>query len=185
MDLKPMNLSSLPIQTQLIEDAVCAFEPNQDALAAILVGSLAKGTGDRVSDADILVFTRHGFHRTCQAAFDAFETGKDIFYQLEGNHSEKACFRKYLFGDMTSAEIHVLDESEAFPVCKPYQILFDKADIVPPRIVETPSPEHKDFPVYTNGDEGLIWELFDCIKWLSRGDNQLAKGYLKRLAEKL
>ncbi|KIS91663.1 hypothetical protein H333_13250, partial [Vibrio parahaemolyticus 12315] len=32
---------------------------------------------------------------------------------------------------------------------------------------------------------GLIWELLECIKWLSRGKNELAKSYPKKLADKL
>jgi hypothetical protein len=38
---------------------------------------------------------------------------------------------------------------------------------------------------YPHGDDGLIWELVDCIKWLSRGRRPLAKDYLVKLAESI
>lgn len=86
---------------------------------------------------------------------------------------------------MTSAEIHCLDLEEPFMLSKPYKVLFDKSDIVTSRLTDAPAPKHKDFPAYTSGDQGLIWELFDCIKWLSRDDTTLAKDYIKKLANKL
>ncbi|EEX36527.1 conserved hypothetical protein [Vibrio metschnikovii CIP 69.14] len=40
--------------------------------------------------------------------------------------------------------------------------------MVESRLTDIPAPKHEDFPTYVHGDKGLIWELFDCIKWLSR-----------------
>lgn len=73
-------------------------------------------------------------------------------------------FKKYIFTDLTSAEIHCLDVSEPFQLAQPFLVLFDKAGIVPARVTDEPAPKHENFPVYTSGDEGLMWELFDCIK---------------------
>ncbi|EKM28357.1 hypothetical protein VCHENC02_5740, partial [Vibrio harveyi] len=72
-----------------------------------------------------------------------------------------------------------------FQLSRPFKVLFDKADIIDELVTDEPAPKHEDFPVYTSGDQGLIWELFDCIKWLSRDNNELAKNYLKKLADKL
>jgi hypothetical protein len=180
-----INGQHLPLQQALIESACAAFASEQDVIAAVLVGSLAAGKGDRVSDADIVVFTQHGFHRSAASCFARFEAGKDIFYCLSGDHNEQAMFKKYIFTDLTSAEIHCLDVSEPFQLAQPFMVLFDKVDIVPARVTDEPAPKHENFPVYTSGDEGLIWELFDCIKWLSRGNNSLAKGYLKKLSAAL
>ncbi|PKF81600.1 hypothetical protein CW749_02895 [Vibrio sp. vnigr-6D03] len=178
-------MQCLDKQEALIKDAVTSFQESPDVLAAVLVGSLAGGTGDRVSDADIVVFSTNNFHKNNSDQFEQFVIGKEVFYCLSGEHNDKACFRKYLFGDMTSAEIHILDVSEEFEICKPYKILFDKSSVTPSRISNQPAPKHENFPVFPNGDDGLIWELFDCVKWLSRGDKDLAKGYLKRLAKQL
>ncbi|BCK33164.1 hypothetical protein VCSRO96_3059 [Vibrio cholerae] len=100
--------------------------------------------------------------------------------------SQRKClFQKVHFGDLTSAEIHCLDLSEPFEISKPFKVLFDKTGMVESRLTDIPAPKHEDFPTYVHGDKGLIWELFDCIKWLSRDNNQLAKNYLKKLSEKL
>ena len=64
-------------------------------------------------------------------------------------------------------------------------MLFDKTGAVESRLTDAPAPKHEDSPAYKNGDQGLIWELLECIKWLSRGKNELAKSYLKKLADKL
>ncbi|MBN3492483.1 hypothetical protein [Vibrio neptunius] len=180
-----LNLSNLPLQQALVDSVVDAFIDNEDALAAVLLGSLAAETGDRVSDADVVVFTTNGFHRRSERAYEAFENNKDIFYCLDGFHNDRAFFKKYIFNDMTSAEIHCLDLEEPFMLSKPFKVLFDKSDIVTSRLTDAPAPKHKDFPAYTSGDQGLIWELFDCIKWLSRDDTTLAKDYIKKLANKL
>ncbi len=185
MTLDPSNLSRLPLQRHLVVSAYDAFADEADVRAIVLLGSLAAGTGDRVSDADIVVFTRNEFHRTCEAAFARFEAGKDIFHRLDSKDDGPATFRKYLFSDFTSAEIHCIDLAAPFRLSRPFQVLIDKDDVVSGRTTPAPPPKHEDFPVYQNGDEGLIWELFDCIKWLSRGDVDLAKGYLRYLADKL
>ncbi|PAU39903.1 hypothetical protein CKF94_02255 [Vibrio coralliilyticus] len=183
--LPQLNLSHLPLQQALVDSIYHAFIDHEDVLAAVLLGSLAAETGDRVSDADVIVFTTNGFHRTSDLAYRAFESNKEIFYCLEGFHSDHAFFKKYIFNDMTSAEIHCLDLEEPFMLSKPYKVLFDKSDIVTSRLTDAPAPKHKDFPAYTSGDQGLIWELFDCIKWLNRDDTTLAKEYIKKLANKL
>ncbi|MBN3573185.1 hypothetical protein [Vibrio neptunius] len=180
-----LNLSNLPLQQALVDSVVDAFIDDEDVLAAVLLGSLAAETGDRVSDADVVVFTTNGFHRRSERAYQAFESNKDIFYCLDGFHNDRAFFKKYIFNDMTSAEIHCLDLEEPFMLSKPFKVLFDKSSVVTARLTDAPAPQHKDFPAYTSGDQGLIWELFDCIKWLSRDDTTLAKDYIKKLANKL
>tara|TARA_Y100001956_G_scaffold77901_1_gene88926 strand:- start:1200 stop:1766 length:567 start_codon:yes stop_codon:yes gene_type:complete len=181
-----LDLSALPLQRELVESAVTAFQPQEDVIAAVLLGSLAGGRGDRVSDADIIVFTKNNFHTTdAQSCYEQFEYGKEIFYKLAGFHNDNACFKKYIFTDLTSAEIHCVDLAEEFSISKPFIVLFDKSNIVEGRLTDEPAPKHENFPVYTNGDEGLIWELFDCIKWASRDNHQLVKSYIKKLAHKL
>lgn len=178
-------LASLPHQQAILDAFINSFEPEPDVVAAVLLGSLAGGSGDRLSDADLMVFTQNDFHRRSDAAYQRFEQQFEILYRLEGDHNERARYKKYLFGDCTSAEIHCADVSEPFDIARPFQVLFDKTDVVTPRLTDQPAPAHEDFPVYEQGDAGLIWELLSCIKWLSRGQTDIAKGYLKRLAQML
>ena len=185
MSSDKLGLEHLPLQSELVRSACSAFISEHDVVAAVLLGSLASGKGDRVSDADILVFTKNDFHQSAHECFTAFECDKEIFYQLDGFHNDNAYFKKYIFNDLTSAEIHCLDLGESFSISKPFKVLFDKKGIIEQRVTDEPAPKHEDFPAYTNGDEGLTWELFDCIKWMSRGNHELAKNHLKKLVEQL
>lgn len=185
MNQEGLKLEYLPLQENLVRSVCSAFFEEEDVIAGVLLGSLAAGRGDRVSDADIILFTQNDFHKYAESCFSSFEAGREAFYCLDGYHNENAYFRKYIFHDMTSAEIHCFDSCEPFDICRPLQVLFDKAGVVEGKLTEEPVPKHEDFPVYTNGDKGLIWELFDCIKWLSRGENELAKSYLKKLSAKI
>lgn len=185
MSLDDLKLEHLPLQYELVKSVHSAFVSEKNVVAAVLLGSLAAGTGDRVSDIDILILTQNGFHKSIDGCFSAFESDKEVFYLLDGFHNENAYFKKYIFSDLTSAEVHCLDLSEPFRISRPFKVLFDKNGIVEQRLTDEPAPKHEDFPVYTCGDKGLTWELFDCIKWLSRGNNGLAKSYLKKLADKL
>lgn len=180
-----LDIDHLPLQYELVRSAYSALVSEENVVAAVLLGSLAAGQGDRVSDADILAFTQNGFHKTADSCMSAFEANKEIFYCLDGFHNENAFFKKYIFNDLTSAEIHFIDLRESFNISKPYEVLFDRCNIVEGRLTDEPAPIHENFPVYTRGDKGLIWELFDCIKWLSRDNNDLAKSYLKKLSEKI
>lgn len=155
-------------------------KPN--VIAAVLLGSLAGGSGDRLSDLDLMVFTRHGFHRHSETVYKEFEQAFNVLYRLEGEHNQRACFKKYIFDDCTSTEIHCADLSEPFAIARPFQILFDKTNVVAQQLTDQPAPRHENFAVYEHNNAGLIWELLSCIKWLSRDKTELAKDYLRRLA---
>ncbi|MFS1902625.1 nucleotidyltransferase domain-containing protein [Vibrio lentus] len=185
MRTEKLDLEQLPLQSELIRSVCSAFMVESDVVAAVLLGSLAAGKGDRVSDADILIFTKNNFHKSANKCFSVFEHDKEIFYLLDDFHNDNAYFKKYIFNDLTSTEVHCLDLSEPFSISKPFKVLFDKTGIIEQRVTSEPAPKHEDFPAYTNGDKGLTWELFDCIKWMSRGNHELAKNHLKKLVDKL
>lgn len=88
-----VNGQHLPLQQALIESACAAFASEQDVIAAVIVGSLAAGKGDRVSDADIVVFTQHGFHRSAASCFARFEAGKDIFIACQVITMNRRCLK--------------------------------------------------------------------------------------------
>ena len=180
-----LNLMHLPLQGALIDAVYQSLASEKDALAAVLLGSLAGERGDRVSDADIIVFTTNSFHQKVASKEHVVKFEKGPFYTINGFHTPFAYFEKHLFYDLTSIEIHYVDLTESFAISEPYKVLFDKQSIISSRLTDELAPKHEDFEVYTAGDEGLIWELFDCIKWLSRNETELAKQYLKKLANKL
>ncbi|MGF1869921.1 hypothetical protein [Photobacterium indicum] len=179
------DIKGLPLHQKIVDSVVKTFFLNEDVVAGALIGSLSNGKGDRISDVDIIIFTKNDFHKNTTTSFAEFEKGKDVFYSICGDHNDKASFRKYIFHDLTSAEIHCVDLAEGFELSSPNEVLFDKANFISTILSSNPAPKHEDFPVYTAGDEGLIWELFDCLKWLSRGNKKLAKDYIKKLAKQL
>ncbi|MCX9504834.1 hypothetical protein IG513_17700, partial [Vibrio cholerae] len=54
MNLDDLGLETLPLQRELIESVLFSFMYEENVVAGVLLGSLAAGTGDRVSDADVL-----------------------------------------------------------------------------------------------------------------------------------
>ena len=181
MKLKP----ELILQEKIIKSACKAFEFENDVIAIILIGSLAKGGGDRISDADLMILTKNKFHNQVEKCYKKFEEDKDIVYCFDDLNEDEYYSKKYLFHDFTSAEIHCLDLSGDIKIHNPYLVLLDKENIVPSLTCDKPAPKHEDFPAYYYGDKGLIWDVFECVKWLSRGKNELAKHHIKKLAKEL
>lgn len=118
-----LNLGYLPLQSELVRSVCSAFISENDVVAAVQLGSLAAGKGDRVSDADILVFTKNNFHKSANKCFSVFERDKEIFYLLDGFHNDNAYFKKYIFNNLTSTEVHCLDLSEPFSISKPFKAI--------------------------------------------------------------
>lgn len=83
MSQDELNIEHLPLQNELVKSASVSFSSEDNVLAAVLLGSLAAGKGDRISDADILIFTQNGFHKIADLCFSNFEAGKEVFYCLK------------------------------------------------------------------------------------------------------
>ncbi|ELL3762528.1 hypothetical protein ACUFKR_003699, partial [Vibrio cholerae] len=75
MNLDDLGLETLPLQRELIESVLFSFMHEENVVAGVLLGSLAAGTGDRVSDADVLIFTQNNFHNDSNRCFQTFESG--------------------------------------------------------------------------------------------------------------
>lgn len=170
-----------PRQRALLQTLAHQGEAHPDIEAAVVVGSLAKGTADRVSDVDVLLLATPGFHRQAEPLVRAIVGDREIFHCWQGEHDEDASYWRYIFCDMTSIEIHILDRGVTFPLARPYLTLFDKAACVPALEVSGPTPSHWDFPAYMAQGGGLVWELFDCLKWAERGQRALVRHHLRKL----
>jgi hypothetical protein len=162
---------------------LCARTPA--CLALCLVGSYAKGCGDRVSDLDLAAFVLDG--RADEFIEQAHEVlaVDELLDQYAGAYGSRGRFRKYVFLDFTSCELHAFSVPTDFRLRRPFIAVWDPSDFLSGLVVEGEPPKHEDFDAYQHGDEGLIWELVDCIKWLKRGRVTLAKDYLRKLAGKL
>ncbi len=158
---------------------LCAQTPECRGLA--LVGSFAKGTGDRLSDLDLAAFVADGhesrFLRQAQAVLDS----EPVLHQYSVKRPGDVAFSKVIYLDAASCEFHAFSDKSRFQLRPPYWPLWNPAGYLETRVVQEPPPRHEDFTPYPHGDDGLVWELYDCIKWLHRGRTALAKGYLTKL----
>ncbi len=167
---------------QRLEGLVGLAEADPRVLAMCLVGSYAKGTGDRVSDLDLVAFAAEGHAQSLlQAAYDVLRQA-EVLNQFTGTHRAGGSFRKLVYLDFSSVEFHVFEANSPFRLKRPYLAVWDPHQLLQTYVVDGEPVRHEDFAAFEYGDEGLIWELMDCIKWLSRGRNELAKGHIKKLA---
>jgi predicted nucleotidyltransferase len=158
-------------------------EPN--ILAICLVGSYAKGVGDRVSDLDLVgIATPEASESVLRQAYDALSKA-DVLNQFTGKHSAGGAFWKIVYLDFSSVEFHVFEPGTKFRLKRPYLSVWDPTDLLQTYVVDGEPVRHEDFAAYEYGDEGLIWELVDCIKWLSRGRNELARHHIQKLAAEM
>ena len=105
-----------------------------------------------------------------------------VLHQYGMTRTGEVAFRKYIYLDASSCEFHAFNEFASFKLRPPFWALWNPAGHLETRVVQEPPPRHEDFTPYSHGDEGLVWELYDCIKWLCRGRTSLAKTYLSSLA---
>ena len=146
-----------------------------------LVGSYAGGNGDRVSDLDLVAIAERGKAPEVLRAAHEVLGRNDVLNKFTGTHPSGGCFWKLVYLDFTSVEFHVFEPGTPFRLKRPYLSVWDPGNLVSAYVVDGEPVRHTDFAAYEYGDEGLIWELVDCIKWLSRGRNELAKHHLAKL----
>lgn len=168
-----------------IRDLVALAEREPSVLAIFLVGSYAKGLGDRVSDLDLVTIAAPGHSELVLDAGHQVLHSSDVLHQFAGRHAAGGAFWKMVYLDFSSVEFHVFDSSTNFRLKHPYLTVWDPSTLSPSYVVDGEPIRHEDFAAYEYGDEGLIWDLMDCIKWLSRGRNELARRHLMKIASQL
>jgi predicted nucleotidyltransferase len=171
------------LQAALLKRVIQVLSENKACLAAALVGSFAKGKADRVSDLDLLVCVEEGAEQAISAQISSLIDTQNIFFKFSGKHDERSVFIKYIFLDFTSFEFHVGAPSAGIELRRPFIELINRNNTLQSLISDLAAPEHGDDLAYVYGDEGLAWELFSCIKWLKRGDAEMAKTYLHKLTK--
>jgi predicted nucleotidyltransferase len=174
-----------PSHAARLQQLVGIAQQQHPAVAIALVGSYAKGTGDRVSDLDLVVIARDSqTDAVLENAFKVLNQG-DVLNFFSGSHKTAGAFHKFVYLDFSSVELHVFPQSCSFRLKNPFLTVWDPDHLLPAYVTAGDPIRHEDFPAYEYGDAGLIWELVDCIKWLSRGNHPLAKQYLRKLGAEL
>lgn len=184
--LQELKAQSAPAShLQRLERLVQLAEREAALQALVLVGSYAKQTGNRVSDLDLVALVADGMEAQVLASADATLNEPDVLNSFGGRHRTSGVFRKYVYLDFSSVEFHVFGASSGFRLYRPYLTLWDPSKQLARYEVDGQPIQHEDFEPYEYGDEGLVWELVDCIKWLVRGRTELSKRYLVKLGRKL
>ena len=168
-----------------VAELVSLAERESNLLAMFLVGSYAKGLGDRISDLDLVAIASPGHGPAVLNAAQDVLRDAEVLNQFRGTHPAGGSFCKLVYLDFSSVEFHVFEPDTRFRLKHPYIAVWDPNNLLPSYVVAGEPIRHEDFAAYEYGDEGLIWELVDCIKWLSRGRNELAKSHLKKLAAEI
>lgn len=147
----------------------------------LLVGSYARGNADRLSDLDLVAIAEHGKSPAVLNAAHEVLAGSNVLNEFTGKHPSGGVFWKIVYFDFSSVEFHVFEPGTPFKLKRPYLPVWDPGSLLPAYVVDGEPIRHSDFAAYEYGDEGLIWELVDCIKWLSRGRSELAKHHLEKV----
>lgn len=172
-------------QQRLVEECLTYFFHREAVTAGCVIGSLAKGTADALSDVDVVLFTKPGFWRDIAAHSAFLEKSRTVVYKHLAFHEGPGSFAKYIFSDFSSIELHLIEETSDFPLHEPYISLFDKAHVLASLEVEGMAPTKAETPVYVNGDDGLSWELFNAIKAVQRGKLQETREFLTKLVAEM
>jgi predicted nucleotidyltransferase len=164
---------------------VALAESDPRVLAIFLVGSYAKGIGDRISDLDLVAIASSGESDCVLEAAHEVLSRAEVLNRFHGTHAAGGAFWKLVYLDFSSVVFHVFEPNTEFKLKRPYLSVWDPTNLLQSYVVDGEPGRHEDFPGYQYGDEGLIWELVDCIKWLSRGRNELAKNHLRKIAAEM
>jgi predicted nucleotidyltransferase len=164
---------------------VSLAEADPSLLAFFLVGSYAKGIGDRISDLDLVAIASAGHGESVLQSAHVLLSRSEILNQFTGTHPAGGSFWKLVYLDFASVEFHVFEPGTAFRLKGPYLSAWDPTNLLTSLVAEGEPVRQADYAAYEYRDEGLIWDLVDCIKWPSRSHNELAKGHIRKLAAEI
>lgn len=178
--------ASLPetiLQLALLQRIIVVLHELSACLGAVLLGSFANGRADRVSDLDLVVFCQDGTGVEVLASIQALIPRAEVFNEFHGSHGAGSPFVELILYNFTSIEIHAIAPGTKFMVKRPFVEILNREQCLESRLSERPAPTRDDLVPYRHGPQWLPWELFNCMKWLSRGETETAKQYLVRLGK--
>ena len=167
----------LRLQSALSEDTRC--------LGAAVGGSLAESRGDRMSDVDLLVYCEGGAAREILRKLSEVAADKPVVHRLNGQHDASSVYEKVILDDWSSYELHVVEPSTRMRLAPPYLEVINRRDYLATRVDSEKQIGRSTVKPLSSGEEGLMWELFNCMKWLRRGELDFSTKYLQSLGNAL
>ena len=172
------------LQLALLRRLLPVLKESSACLGAVLIGSFAKGLADRVSDLDLVMFCREGTGPELLASVAALIPVEEIFSTFRGAHTGVGSpFIELILYNFTSIEIHTIAPGTKFKIKTPFVELHNIENCLEARLSQSSAPTRETLVPYRHGPKWLPWELFNCMKWLSRGEVETAKKYLVRLGK--
>lgn len=172
---------STTFQIALLMRIAAAVRDSPDCTGAVVVGSFAKGTADRLSDIDLVAFCSGGAGHSLFQTIQEQIAPSSVFIAFDGEHDPDSPFQKLIFEDLTSVEFHVISPNTKLTLEQPFVEIVNRDRCIESRTSSRPAPAEHDLTVFRYGDRFLAWELFSCLKWLWRGDFKKTKHYLIKL----
>lgn len=168
----------LRLQRQLAREPAC--------LGACALGSLADGRADELSDVDLMVYCEPGAAASILQSLSEVAADRPVIHRLNGRHDEASVFEKVILEDWSSYEIHVVEPQTRMRLRAPYLELISRDDYLESVRRSDDKPIGPDtVKPYVNGDAGLVWDLYCCMKWLKRGHTERGKNFLQQLGTRL
>jgi predicted nucleotidyltransferase len=154
-------------------------------LGAAVGGSLASGNSDEMSDVDLVVYCEAGAAQSILKKLSVAAADRPVVHRLVGKHDAHSAYEKVILQDWCSYELHVIEPTTRMRLRPPYVEIVDRNGYLASRVSEDKPIGRGTARPYVNGDDGLIWELFNCVKWLRRGEAEFTVQYLQELGERL
>ena len=158
-----------------------AIRANPSCTGAAVVGSLASGTADELSDIDLVVYVLAGAASRVMGELRGISGSASAVVKVEGAHDEHSQYEKAVRSDLLSYEIHVIEPATRFRLRAPYIEVANRDSYLESRQTQHKPIGREHQTVFAHGEAGLAWELFNCIKQLRRGEVQATRRYLTEL----
>jgi predicted nucleotidyltransferase len=172
-------------QYELLVRLQALLRDEPSCFGAAVGGSLATGVADEMSDVDLVVYCGAGAARSVLSKLSAAAADRPVVHRLVGEHDTSSVYEKVILQDWHSYELHVIEPVTRMRLKPPYVEVLDRSSYLVSRVSEGKPIGRDTAEPYVTGDEGLIWELFNCMKWLRRGEIEFTAQYLQALGEKL
>jgi hypothetical protein len=172
-------------QYELLRRLQGALSADARCLGAAVGGSLAESRGDRMSDVDLLIYCEEGAAGDILQKLRDVAADRPVVHRLTGKHDSSSVYEKVILDDWSSYELHVVEPSTRMRLAPPYIELLNRNDYLASRVDPQKQIGRSTVQPLSSGEEGLVWELFNCMKWLRRGESEFAAQYLQALGNAL
>jgi len=138
-----------------------------------------------MSDVDLLVYCETNAASDILKMLSEIAADLPVVHRLSGQHDSCSVYEKVILEDWSSYELHVVEPSTRMRLAPPYLEVLNHGDYLASRTDDQKPIGRSTAKPLSSGESGLVWELFNCIKWLRRGEVGFTTHYLQALGNEL